>query len=79
MSYCRFLDADVYVFASTTGAFECCGCWLGDHSFRTPSRTAMIAHLGEHRAAGHHVPDYVFAEFEAEIAAVGDLAEWEQR
>jgi hypothetical protein len=28
MSYCRFSEADVYVYVGTTGYFECCGCLL---------------------------------------------------
>ncbi|HEX6684990.1 MAG TPA: hypothetical protein VF062_19530 [Candidatus Limnocylindrales bacterium] len=28
MSYARFSNADVYIFMSTSGYLECCGCWL---------------------------------------------------
>lgn len=56
MSYARFSYADVYVFMSTSGHLECCGCILGDQ-WAYDSTQAMVDHLAEHRAAGHDVPD----------------------
>ena len=55
MSYSRFSHADVYVFMSTSGHLECCGCRLGDQ-WAFDSTQAMVDHLAEHRAAGHYVP-----------------------
>ena len=58
MSYSRFGwdGSDVYVFLSVGGHLECCGCLLSDEwSYATTDE--MIAHLEEHRAAGHHVPE----------------------
>lgn len=61
MSYSRFSEADVYVFPTTSGDLECCGCWLPDvkGSFQTRSIDAMAEHLEAHRQAGHDVPDWV--------------------
>lgn len=56
MSYSRFSFADVYVYMDVNGSLACCGCWLGDDWY-FDSTKAMIAHLAEHRAAGHDVPD----------------------
>ncbi|MGC4151530.1 MAG: hypothetical protein QM628_00430 [Propionicimonas sp.] len=56
MAYARFSDADVYVFMSTSGHLECCGCRLGDPR-RFDSTQAMVDHLAKHREAGHDVPD----------------------
>lgn len=28
MSYCRFVESDVYMYASTEGGIECCSCLL---------------------------------------------------
>ena len=56
MSYARFSYADVYVFMSTSGHLECCGCILGDQ-WVFDSTQGMVDHLAEHRAAGHDVPD----------------------
>lgn len=56
MSYARFSDADVYVYMSVSGYLSCCGCWLGDE-WNFTSTDAMIAHIQEHRKAGHDVPD----------------------
>ena len=55
MSYCRFLEADVYVYMDVNGSLSCCGCILGDDWY-FDSTQAMVDHLAEHRAAGHHVP-----------------------
>lgn len=30
MSYCRFSDGDVYLYAHVGGGFECCGCSISD-------------------------------------------------
>lgn len=73
MSYARFSeDSNVYVFATIEkGAHvaECCGCLLiprdneGMATAPWPQYAdpfAIIAHLREHQAAGHKVPDYAF-------------------
>jgi hypothetical protein len=68
MSYCRFTEADVYVYMDVAGALRCCGCSLqGDapdprsrlarydgEFFR--STQAMIDHLAAHAARGDRVP-----------------------
>lgn len=61
MAYSRFSYADVYVFMSTSGYLDCCGCILGGPS-AFDSTQAMVDHLAEHRAAGHDVPDGIEAE-----------------
>ena len=63
MSFCRFgLDgSDTYVFESCEGGIECCACALATEpcgSFTAETPEEMIAHLGEHRRAGHFVPPY---------------------
>jgi hypothetical protein len=65
VSYARFGYADVYVFMSTTGHLECCGCILGDQ-WVYGSTQAMVDHLAEHRAAGHSVPDGIEQELWAD-------------
>ena len=79
MSLCRFAaDCDLYVF-ETTGGIECCGCRLpnewetgprGSQKFAT--RTAFLAHLEEHEAAGHSFPTYVADQVCAQLEALGD-------
>ncbi len=59
MSFARFGadGSDVYLFENAGGWLECCGCALPTHSsYRTRDVAAFLAHLDEHRAAGHHVP-----------------------
>lgn len=65
MAYARFSYADVYVFMSTSGHLECCGCKLGDE-WAFDSTQAMVDHLAEHRAAGHNVPDGIEADLWAD-------------
>ena len=58
MSYSRFSNADVYVYADVGGYVACCGCWLGDKwDFHSPAE--IVDHLREHVVAGHDVPDYL--------------------
>lgn len=78
MSYCRFgspPSSDAYIFACVSGFLECCGCCLAEvrtHGFMTTSRTAMIAHVEEHLAAGSYVPASVVKRLRREIKEVGD-------
>lgn len=57
MSYARFGydDSDVYVFLSSEGYLECCGCSLNEQWYYETT-DEMLAHLEEHRAQGHNVP-----------------------
>ncbi len=64
MSYSRFgrNDSDVYVFVSSSGHLECCGCILQaseyvENQFKTTDE--MVAHLRRHIDAGHTVPEHV--------------------
>lgn len=63
MSYCRFLEADVYVFMHVGGFLECSACILG-HEEREPfdanDTQTMIAHLKKHVESNHNVPQHVF-------------------
>lgn len=65
MSYCRFSDADVYVYDDVRGYLCCCGCWLDD-TWRYDTAAEMVEHLRLHIAAGHHVPDHVIPEILAD-------------
>lgn len=59
MSYARFgATSDVYVYAHYAGFVECCGCKLSDE-WAHHSAEAIVAHLKEHVAAGHSVPEYL--------------------
>ena len=74
MSYSRFgaHSSDVYVYRSVgndelpLGWLECCGCRLseidgGTYFFKALTTADMIAHLAQHRQAGHTVPDRCIA------------------
>lgn len=68
MSYARFGagGSDVYVYADTCGYINCCGCWLYDKGFQAFTTDEMIAHLNEHRAAGHTVLDDTYEGLRAD-------------
>lgn len=69
MSYCRFLEGDVYVFMSVGGWLECCACSLSPEtsfSVQCDSTQSMLDHLDAHRAAGHYIPDHVYDDLKAD-------------
>lgn len=77
MSLCRWstagrhgarADSDLYLFWNTDGFFECCACPL-DRDGRSvllpeDDTAACIAHVREHIAAGHAVPEHVIPYLE---------------
>lgn len=72
MSYSRFgcEGSDVYTYPSDRG-LECCGCPLIGF-FTTRDLDAFAAHLEEHRAAGHTVPDSIMSEIRGDLAWLVD-------
>jgi hypothetical protein len=71
MSYCRFSQGDVYLFENVYGYFDCCGCKLrGMDRFLT--RRETLAHLEEHRSAGHDVPQYAIDRLQEELKTIGN-------
>lgn len=59
MSYCRFGEADAYIFAHIAGGYECCACLLSEVDWgfvhvNTPEE--MLNHIDKHRQEGHHIP-----------------------
>jgi hypothetical protein len=69
LSYCRFMEADVYVFMDVGGFLNCCACNITDDedqwgSFHAFSTVEMIDHLNTHRMLGQHVPESVFKNIE---------------
>ena len=75
MAYARYgQDSDVYMFETGVAEIECCGCRFSPSrspSFRT--RSEAIAHLRNHRSAGHKVPDWAFEDLAEEVGRLGDL------
>ena len=55
MSFCRFSEGDVYMIPTNKGIM-CCGCALLDESPVFTRVEDAIAHLEEHRRAGHKAP-----------------------
>lgn len=57
MAFCRMSpDSDVYAFPNCNGDYECCLCALPGGHCMTPDVTEFLAHLEQHRQAGHKVP-----------------------
>ena len=69
MSYVRFgeEDSQVYCYESAEG-YECCSCWLGT-AWTHLTLQELRDHLDDHLAVGHIVPEFVFTEIDAELAA----------
>jgi hypothetical protein len=76
MAYARWGwdGSDVYVFLNVSGWIECCSCWMNEpipesafsESFQGRSADEMIAHLREHVAAGHTVPEDLIPDINAD-------------
>ena len=76
MSYVRWsspghpwdYDSDLYIYDDVHGGTTCCAClltdseggWNGDRD-GDPAHPETVAHVREHIAAGHRVPDFVIA------------------
>ena len=57
MSFIRFSEhSDLYIYSHYLGYIECCGCSLYQ-TFKAHSLNELLAHVGEHRQAGHRVPE----------------------
>ena len=56
MSFARFSEGDVYVYLNTNGLYECCWCYLAGRCVLVPTAAEMLAHIEEHRRAGHDIP-----------------------
>jgi hypothetical protein len=73
MSYARLTQdgSDVYLFDHESGYLTCWWCDLGHANevehWRTTDLNEMFSHLAAHRAAGHHVPEYVEDEMRADF------------
>jgi hypothetical protein len=63
MSYCRFGEADAYIYEHVGGWIECCACSLasvdGLKSFKAETHEDMFRHVLHHRAAGDYIPQDV--------------------
>jgi len=75
MSWARFSEnSDLYIFDDVHGGITCCACRLqelhetilpglqlpGDFNCRTEEE--MIAHIREHKEAGHNIPEGLLDE-----------------
>lgn len=77
MSYVRLgVDgSQVYIFEHVAGYVECCFCAFsgsGGDDFHTTVLDEMLAHVAEHRAAGHTVPEWVDRELSEDWPVYGD-------
>ncbi len=57
MAYSRFYDSDIYIYPSVLGDIVCSGCLLGTKSVNIESDIQLLAHIQDHRDAGHNIPD----------------------
>lgn len=68
MSYCRFIEADIYLYPDCHGGVVCCWCPLVEKehseyvfgcSCRGETFEEVERHIKQHIEKGHHVPDDV--------------------
>ena len=70
MSYCRFSNADIYLYEDIAGYICCCACLLTESewvSIELYSPQEALDHVKKHREAGHNVPEYVDERLKREI------------
>jgi predicted small metal-binding protein len=63
VTYSKFFEFDVYVFANTGGGVTCMNCNFGDmleSSFTAESTQQMIDHLKAHQKVGDILPEDIF-------------------
>lgn len=62
MAYCRFSEADAYIYFSVGGELRCCGCLISTprmgvlQDFVAKDTKDMLYHIIEHRKAKHYIP-----------------------
>ena len=75
MSYCRFIEADAYIYDDVTYGLYCSACslmplkeynskWVGQITLNEgfvagDDYDKMLAHIADHRAAGDFIPEDV--------------------
>jgi hypothetical protein len=83
MSYARWSEGDVYVFADASGGITCMSCKLmpeddGWHEdFRCSVPEEMFFHLQGHKNVGHSVPDSAMERLETESRKEGGMIKME--
>lgn len=84
MSYARFSEGDIYLYACVSGGIFCCSCRLarpdnleGLWTFSTYDEA--IAHVRKHIEAGHRVPEHTIPALEADRDAGESLAPMDVR
>ena len=87
MSYSRFLNNDIYIYAHVQGYIECCGCWLNDKPAEELYFNPSIAiynddqlreHLAQHAKAGHSMPENLLQDILADPDRYGEYEAGQQ-
>jgi hypothetical protein len=77
MSYCRFSDGDVYMFASTQGGVECCACRLTpQETYVTELTLGQPQHYQMHGSLNFKTEQDALAHLEHHRAAGHDVPEY---
>ena len=59
MSYCRFGEADVYIYDDVRYGLICCVCHLSDDErgyISGSNHLDMLIHIDKHRSIGDYIP-----------------------
>lgn len=73
MAYSRFTDSDIYIYPSVLGDIVCSGCFLYNKSINIESDVQLLAHIQDHRDAGHNIPAGLEDEILADPSRYKDL------
>ncbi len=63
MSYCRFFDADAYIFRDSDNSFCCCACYFSKGLLEDKfilSLFGLFFHCIRHSLSGQNIPFHVY-------------------
>ena len=73
MSYCRFYNADAYIYEHVRGFIECCACFITEPEegevlsfYRANTAREILAHIDEHIAVGDYIPQSAIERIKAD-------------
>lgn len=72
MSYCRYGEADAYIYQDIEGGLVCCGCNLrgsdSEFTFIATGPLEMLKHVFDHRMANDYIPESVDSRLIEELS-----------
>ena len=71
MAYSRFGFSDIYMYPSVFDTVTCSGCFIYNTSVDFDNDEELLAHIKEHRDAGHDIPSQLEYEILSDSSRYG--------